>query len=57
MDFVRPPYRTIADAEREEREALEKKVAESEKALAAKDAELARIMAKNAELEAALAAK
>jgi len=53
MDFVRPPYRTIADAEREEREALEKdkaalqkdkaalqkEVAESKEALAAKDAE------------------
>ncbi|WP_159433334.1 Rpn family recombination-promoting nuclease/putative transposase [Fibrobacter sp. UWEL] len=64
MDFVRPPYETIADAQRKRQEALEKKLAEKDAEIADKDAENASLAAENAsqaarikELEAALAAK
>lgn len=50
MDFVRPPYKTIEDDAREQREALERKVAD-------RDAENASLVARIKELEAALAAK
>ena len=50
MDFVRPPYKTIEDDAREQREALERKVAD-------RDAENASLIARIKELETALAAK
>lgn len=57
MDFVRPPYKTIEDDEREQREALERKVADRDALIADKDAENASLIARIKELEAALAAK
>lgn len=57
MDFVRPPYKTIEDDAREQREALERKVADRDALIADKDAENASLIARIKELEAALAAK
>jgi len=41
MDFKRPPYETIADAQRKRQDALEKQLADKDAKLADKDAELA----------------
>lgn len=49
MDFIRPPYETIADVQRKRVEAAEKRLAEVEADIAAKNADLA---AKNADIAA-----
>jgi len=41
MDFIRPPYETIADAQRKRQEALEKKLADKDAEIASLKAQLA----------------
>ncbi|MCQ2106168.1 MAG: Rpn family recombination-promoting nuclease/putative transposase [Fibrobacter sp.] len=57
MDFIRPPYETIADVQRKRVEAAEQRLAEIEADIASKDADLAAKDADLAAKDADLAAK